>query len=369
VEYAKSVVDAIDGVEVRVVEAEPKRQSLIASAGPLVGRTLLLGVHLDTVPVGDGWTRDPFGAELEDGRIYGRGSTDIKGGAGAALAAFRALVDAGATRDARLILVLNADEEVGGRLGMDYVRDVLGEPIDAALISEPSGIAEPYERLWTAARGWLRFEMTVEGTITHTSMMREPGVRSALEGMLSMLEELRARLPLLEREHESGYREGDLIVSQLEGGNGWGFVPPLARAKLELRVTPGLDQDGAKTLVEDAFEDARAASGAAATLAYPEGREWTSPSMIDTDHELVRAAAQAWKEVLGREPQFGCIPGGTDARSLSERGIPSIPGIGPGTILRCHTRDEYVTVDELVTATRLYTRTGWTYLTDGSPAA
>jgi acetylornithine deacetylase/succinyl-diaminopimelate desuccinylase-like protein len=336
--------------------------SLIAAAGPKGGRSLLLGVHLDTVPAGDGWTRDPFGGELEDGRVYGRGATDIKGAAAAAIVAFRTLVEEGVTADARLILVLNADEEVGGRLGMDHVRDVLGEPVDAALIGEPSGIEESYERLWIAARGWLRFEITVEGTVTHTSMMRQPGVRSAVADMIAVLEGLRERLPLLEREHESGYREGELIVSQLEGGQGWGFVPPLARAKLELRVTPGIDFEGAVALISDAFADVRQATGATAHLTFPEGREWTSPSSIDADHALVGAATAAWSAVLGSEPQFGCIPGGTDARSLSERGIPSIPGIGPGTILRCHVRDEYVTVDELVTAARLYVLTVWGFL-------
>lgn len=351
-----------------VAGAAPSRPSVIASSGPLGGRTLLLGAHLDTVPAGEGWTRDPFAADLDGDRIYGRGATDNKAAAAAAIVAFQALVRRGATANARLLLVLNADEEIGGRFGMDVVRDELGEPVDAALIAEPSGIAEPYERLWIAARGWLRFQIDVQGTETHTSLMREPGVRSALVDALALIDRLRDGLPMLRRRHPSGYPVGDLILARLDGGRAWGFVPATARAQLELRVTPGVAREDALATVRDAFERARGVTGATATLTLPpDGRDWTAPSAIDADHPLVGAAQAAWRKVLGREPELGCFPGGTDARSLHERGIPAIPGIGPGTLRRAHAPDEYVTAEELTTAVRLYALTARTFLSLDPP--
>jgi acetylornithine deacetylase/succinyl-diaminopimelate desuccinylase-like protein len=359
---AQDLLSDVEEAHVRVVEPAPKRLSVIASAGPLGRRTLLIGVHLDTVPAGDGWTRPPFGGELENGRIYGRGATDNKGAAAAAIVAFRALVRHGITDHSRVVLVLNADEEVGGRLGMDHVRDVLGEPISAALIAEPSGIRRPFERLWVGARGWLRFEVTTEAESTHTSLMAEPGVRSALVDLNAVLSCLAERLTSSNDMTESGYPRLELILSRMEGGEGWGVVPASAKAQLELRVTPGLDRDTVVHLVSEAFGQARQATGAAAALTLPAGREWTAPSEIDPAHPVVRAATRAWRETLGEEPRLGCIPSGTDARSLSEVGIASLPGVGPGTLRRCHTKDEYVTIDELMIATQLYGLSAWHYL-------
>jgi acetylornithine deacetylase/succinyl-diaminopimelate desuccinylase-like protein len=78
------------------------------------------------------------------------------------------------------------------------------------------------------------------------------------------------------------------------------------------------------------------------------------PSDIDGEHPLTRAAVAAWRDILGSPPQLACFPGGTDARLFTERGIPALSGVGPGALVRAHHPDEFVTTQELATATRLY---------------
>src|SRR5262245_40951917 len=102
------------GVEARLVEVEPGRPNVIASigSGP---RGLVLNGHYDVVPAGDGWTRDPWGAQVEDGRLYGRGSADMKAGVACAMAAFVACARAVPEPRGRLLLTLVLDQEDAGR--------------------------------------------------------------------------------------------------------------------------------------------------------------------------------------------------------------------------------------------------------------
>ncbi len=355
---ARAALAGVDGVQARVVSPAPGRDSLVAAAGPLGTRTLLLGAHVDTVPAGDGWTRDPFGGEVADGAVHGRGASDNKGAAAAMIVAFRTLVELGVTAHRRLVLVANADEELGGGLGMDHVRDVLGEPVDAAIVGEPSGIAAPFETLYVAARGASRFHLRTRGTAGHTSLLREAGLVSAVDELERALAALRERLPQLRREHPIHGRS-DLIVVRVEGGSGWGVVPRAAQADVELRVVPGERRQRVEA-------DLRAAlDGLDVELSFaPGAMRWVEPSEVAADAPIVRAAARAWETVLGAPPVLGCFPGGTDGRSLSERGIPTIPGLGPGTLLRAHAPDEHVGIDELRVAAQLYVLTALAYLFD-----
>ncbi len=356
---ARAAVQRIEGVECRVVAPEPGRESLIAAAGPRGARTLLLGAHLDTVPAGDGWARDPFGGAIEHGAVHGRGASDIKGGAAAMIAALAALAEAGVTASRRVVLVANADEEAGGRLGMDHVRDVLDEPVDAAIVAEPSGVAAPFERLYVAARGAARFSLHAAGTSGHTSLVREPGVVNAIDVLTDAIARLRERTPVLREPPHPIHGAADLIVVGVEGGRGWGVVPAGARADVEIRVVPGTSRPALEAQVAEALD------GSGVRVEHAPGTlRWVEPSAVDADAPIVRAAARAWTDVLGAAPTLGCFPGGTDGRSLTERGIPTIPGLGPGTLLRAHGPDEHVAVAELVTAAQIYALAAHAFLLD-----
>jgi succinyl-diaminopimelate desuccinylase len=330
-----------------LVAARPERPNLvfILGDGP---RTLTLSAHLDTHPVVGNWTYDPSGQRVGD-RLYGRGTTDNKGAVAAMASVFRAAAERGAPKGMRLVFLANADEEVGGADGIAVVLDQLDEPLGAVVVAEPSGVDEPFEELYVAARGTTRFSLTAAGRRTHSSLAGRPGVTSAIERIDAALRAIIERVPVLSRVHPRFGAAGRLTVVQIEGGEGYGVVPSTAHAVIELRLAPGSEQAGVECDIESAIE------GTGVELAFA-GRSlrWMGASEIDVGHPLTRAAGQAWRDVLGREPILGCFPGGTDARLFTEHGIPALSGVGPGALARAHQPDEYVTTGELETATRLY---------------
>jgi acetylornithine deacetylase/succinyl-diaminopimelate desuccinylase-like protein len=340
-------LDGLEGVNRTVVAARDERPNLIFAAGD-GPRTLTLAAHMDTHPVVSDWTFDPAGQRVGD-RLYGRGTTDNKGAVASMAAVFRRACEQGVPAGLRLILLANADEEVGGADGVQAVLDTFGEPLGAVVVAEPSGIDAPFEALYVAARGTSRFTLATTGLRTHSSLAGRPGVPSAIERLAEALRALAARVPVLSRTHGRFGPAGRLTVARIEGGDGYGVVPYTARAELELRLAPGSTQDAIEQDIRAGVE------GLDLELAFAErSLRWMGPSEIEADHPLTRAAIAAWGDVLGSAPELGCFPGGTDARLFTERGIPVLSGVGPGALVRAHHPDEYVTTDELATATRLY---------------
>lgn len=335
------------GVAIASIGPRPERVSIVASAGA-GSRALILAGHLDTHPPGEGWTRDPRGERVGE-RLYGRGTTDIKGGVAAMAVAFRLAVERGLPDDARLVLLANADEETGGAEGVAAIADDPALPHAPVVVAEPSGVFEPWEALYVAARGTTRFTLRADGTRTHSSLAGRPGVASAIERIEGALERLRAELGVLRAAHPVHGTASRLTVVRIEGGEGYGVVPGAAEADVELRVAPGAERDGLER------EVAEIAAAAGVDCAFADGGlRWMAPSDLAPDDPLARAAALAWRDVLGVEPVLACFPGGTDARLFAASGRPALGGVGPGALVRAHHPDEYVEIAELETAVALY---------------
>ena len=352
---AAAVVEAylrdLPGVRCITIAARPERPNLVFVLGS-GRRTLALAAHVDTHPIVGDWTYRATGERLDE-RLYGRGTTDNKGAVAAMAAVFRAAAEhSGILPGLRLVFIANADEELGGADGIAVVLRELEEPLGAVVVAEPSGIDEPFEALYTAARGTSRFTLTATGTRTHSSLAGRPAVPSAIERLDRALHSLERRVPALSAPHPQFGYTGRLSVVRLSGGEGYGVVPMTASAELELRVTPGLTQE---TIERDVIA---ALQGEDVELAFAESSlRWMAPSEIEMDHPLTRAAERAWLDVIGQQPERACFPGGTDARLFSEQGVPALAGVGPGALVRAHHPDEYVTVAELDTAARLYAAT------------
>jgi acetylornithine deacetylase/succinyl-diaminopimelate desuccinylase-like protein len=342
-----SYLAGVPGVRRVMVASRDERPNLafIAGDGP---RTLTLAAHLDTHPVVGTWTYDPTGQRVGD-RLYGRGTTDNKGAVAAMAAVFRAAAEAGSPSGLRLIFLANADEEVGGAEGIAVVLERLGEDLGAVVVAEPSGIDEPFEELYVAARGTTRFTLTAGGLRTHSSLAGRPGATSAIETIQAALRALEERVPVLSQNHPRFGPAGRLTVVQIAGGEGYGVIPSSARAVIELRLTPGGDQEEIERDVQSAVAPLDVELEFAAR-----SLRWMGASEIPVEHPLTRAASDAWRDVLGHEPSLGCFPGGTDARLFTEYGVPALSGVGPGALVRAHQPDEYVTTGELATATQLY---------------
>jgi succinyl-diaminopimelate desuccinylase len=326
------------------VEPVPGRVSLIATIGDgAPGRpTLIVNGHLDVVPVDrSAWEHDPFGAEVADGRIYGRGTTDMKGGIAAAICALTTLRRAGVAPAADVVFHLVADEERGGALGTAVLADRGLIAGDACLVPEPTSLA-----VGVAERGLLVVTITTYGRPAHGSRPRE-GV-SAIETA--------ARVVLSLHAADFGDPAHLLLgtptanVGEISGGSGHNTVAEQCRLVVDRRVLPGATREDAVRVLKARID----------ALADPELRydldvtTFGEASEMAADHPFAEAIGRAVERVTGARPPVVGMPFTTDARFVrNQAGIPAVV-CGPGDIGLAHGNDEWVAIDRLVDATAVY---------------
>ncbi len=338
--------------------AEMPRTSLPVVTGRIGragGRRLLLVGHVDVVPPGDPstWTADPWGGEIRDGAMYGRGSCDMKGGVVSILAAVRSLVATGAT-DAlggEVLVVSVPSEEDGGQGMLAAIR--AGCTGDAAIITEPTGLD-----VVIAHAGAITFRLTVPGRAAHASVRRE-GV-SALDNLYTLIRALEAD------EAARNAAETDPLMTVLGlpyptiigkvGGGDWASTV-LDRVVAEGRYGVKLGQTW-----RDAEADLRACVGAACAADpflrdHPVGLELTggrfSSARVPADHPLPVSVAAAAEAVLGRRPALLGEPYGADMRLLVNEGSTPTVIYGPGDVRVAHSADEHVALAEVADCARV----------------
>lgn len=312
------------------------------------GRSMILNGHVDVVPVGDvsRWTRDPWAGDVDGGRLYGRGATDMKGGNVSLLLAVAALKSLNVRLLGDVIVESVVDEESGGAGTLAAVRR--GYTADAALVPEPTGM-----RIFPKQQGSLWFRLTVAGRAAHGGTRYE-GV-SAIEKTQPVLAAL-ARL-----ESERNTRIDDPLyagtpipvpvnVGSIKGGDWPSMVPDRVALEGRLGVIPG-------EAVEAAQADMTAAMAALAGTdpwfaEHPVVIEWFGarwlPGDLDPESDLVRTLSARYRDVLGEDPVIAASPWGTDAGLLAAAG--GTPGVvfGPGATAAAHYADEYVEIDRVL---------------------
>jgi succinyl-diaminopimelate desuccinylase len=327
------------------------------------GPTLLLEGHTDVVTEGDPalWTRAPFGGDLVDGRIYGRGSADMKSGLAAAMVAAAALKRSGVDLGGRLVVGALVDEE-GDMLGARHLAATpIGRSLSAAVICEPE-----QNEVCLEQRGVVWARVRVHGRMAHGAMP-EAGV-NPIQGLGAVL----ARAPRLERRlRRLGRRSRYLrpptvtptiVQAPLHGLAQPNVIPAAAEATLDIRLTPGPDE---RTVAAEIDRLCREASAAVpgVTVEWRAVNGFRMPTRVDRREPLVAAVVRAVRQVTGRAPRFGGVPGSTDGTILrAALGIPIVT-LGPGHRLIPHQVDEHVEVAELVEAARIYVATALNYLT------
>ena len=325
------------------VEPEAGRLSLVAElphpAGPDPGRpTLIVNGHLDVVPVNSSaWSHDPFDPQVTDGRLYGRGSADMKGGIAAAIAALDVLDREGRAPGCNLVFHLVADEERGGRWGTATLLEKGLIRGDACLVPEPTDL-----ELCVAERGLWQARIHVAGKPGHGSRPRE-GV-SAVEHA--------ARLVLALHAADYGGDEHPLLgkptanVGTIAGGTTFNTVAEAAVIGLDRRVLPGATAESTQAEVA-AMIDRAGIDG----LRYRfDVDTFGEASEMAADDPWAKLVGSAVARVTGREPAVIGMTFTTDARFVrNQAGIPTVV-CGPGAIDQAHGDDEYVEVDRLVDA-------------------
>lgn len=351
-----------EGFEVEVHEVAPGRPNVLAWIGEASGPSLLLEGHTDVVTEGNAaeWRYAPFGADLVDGRIYGRGSADMKSGLAAAMIAAAAIKRSDARLGGRLVVGALVDEE-GDMIGAKHLCTTpLGRTLTAAIICEPE-----QNELCLEQRGVVWARVTARGRMAHGAMP-EAGVNpiSALGALLREAPALERRLRRLCRRSphlRPPTVTPTVVQSPVQGVPQSNVIPSLAQATLDVRLTPGPDGDAVAKEIDIACQRAMEAVPGA-TVEWQAVNGFRLATRVERGEPLVRAMVRGVRQATGHAPRFGGVPGSTDGTILRMTlGIPIVT-CGPGNRLIPHQVDEYVEVRELVDAAKIYVASALNFL-------
>jgi len=338
--------------------AEMPRATLPAVVGRIGrpgGRRLLLVGHVDVVPPGDPgtWTADPWGAEIRDGLMFGRGACDMKGGVVSILAALRALAAGGVAGglDGEVVAAFVPSEEDGGQGMLAAIR--AGVTGDAAIITEPTSLD-----VVIAHAGAITFRLAVPGRAAHASMRRE-GV-SALDNLFTLLGALEA-----DERARNGAETDPLmtsiglpyptIVGKVSGGEWASTVLDRVVAEGRYGVRLGQTWREAEADLRTCIDAACAADpflrDHPATVEITGGR--FSSARVPGDHPLPVSVARVAEQVLGRRPATVGKPYGADMRLLVNEGATPTVIFGPGDVAVAHSADEHVPLAEVADCARV----------------
>lgn len=339
----------------------PRINVLGRHEGAATGPAIHLNGHFDVVPVGRGWTRDPFAGEVADGRLYGRGSCDMKSGIAAAVFAAEAIRRAGIAHAAPIEISGTVDEESGGFAGVGWLaehRFISRERTRAVIIPEPFGV----DRVCVGHRGVYWFEVVAEGRIAHGSMPYL-GV-NAIEGMSHLLDLIRDELgPALSQRVTAmpvvpeGSRRATININGIDGGQAVDDVPSPCVAD---RCRVVFDR---RFLLEEGLEQTRAEISALVARAQARmpavtfsiaDRLMFEPTRTPEDAPLIGALTAAIERVTGRPASLVASPGTYDQKHVARiAGVPHCVAYGPGELAMAHQPDEYCAVDDIVSCTKV----------------
>lgn len=337
-------LEKVGCTSIREVEEIPGRPSVIADWGSSDGPVMVFNGHIDVVPSGDpaSWSHPPYEAVVEDGKIYGRGTTDMKSGIAAMIESIAILGRLGFEPAGSVQFQLVADEESFGTHGTDFM---LREGLlrgDAGIVSEPTSLM-----VGLGERGAYWATITAKGRAVHGSVP-EQGV-SAIEKIA------RATLALHKREFEMTdplLGRPSLNVGVIEGGSKINVVADNASISIDRRSIPGETRESVEAEILGVLESIAAEDPEFEYELDVFG--FAEPSVIERDAEIVSLLASSIERHVGGPPDFYGSPGATDARFMrNQAGIPTVV-FGPGIMGLAHTIDEYVEIDAIGVAAKVY---------------
>jgi succinyl-diaminopimelate desuccinylase len=326
-------------------------------AGPVVH----LNGHFDVVPPGEGWTVDPFGGIVRDGRIHGRGVCDMKAGLAAALFAVEAIQRAGVPLPGTVEVSGTVDEESGGFAGVAYLARqgrIAKHRTDFVIIPEPLNV----DRICIGHRGVYWFEVAAHGRTGHGSMPFL-GV-NAIEGMGRLLQSVREDLvPLLASRRTGvpvvppGARHATININAIDGGQAVGgiqtpCIADLCRAVFDRRFLIEEGFDAAKEEVEQLVQ--RASAQAPGVRFELRDLMVVHPTRTPDDSPVIAALDRSMRRILGKPAELVASPGTYDHKHVARiAGVPHCVAYGPGILDLAHQPDEWCAIDDLINATKI----------------
>ncbi len=342
-----------------VTESYEGRPNIVATRkGAGGGRSLLLNGHTDVIPEGprESWTDDPWAAKIRDNRIYGRGSSDMKSGVSSQILAVQYIEEAGIKLKGDVLVNLVVDEEISGHGTLDTV--LRGYKADAAISGETSTLA-----VQPACIGRIWFQILIRG--------KKAGIQQRYTGVNAI--DLGYKIKVAIDDHEKHRLETvshplypdilstlPCLVGTIESGSFPSAFPDTCLLKGSIATVPGEDHNG----VKQAFVDhiAKAAADDPWMKDHPPeitfGNKFggldAEAADIPTDHPIVTTLVECFKEVAGKDPEISGRQGAADTRFLINNGDTPTVIFGPGPTAVMHANDEYVDIDDYMTAIKVY---------------
>ena len=342
-------------------EKYPRWNIIARREGRRAGECVHFNSHTDVVEVGAGWTFDPFGAEISDGKIYGRGTCDMKGGLAASIIAAETFIEQHPDFSGAIEISGTADEESGGYGGVAYLAEhghFNPDRVQHVIIPEPL----QKDRICLGHRGGWWAEIETKGEIAHGSM---PFLGDcAVRHMGAVLSEFENKLsPAMAARHTDmpvvpeGARSSTMNINSIHGGqkeNDPDFdglpahcVPDSCRITIDRRFLLEEPLDQVRGEVRALLEGLRETR---VDFDY-ELTELNSvlPSMTDRDAPVVQTVAHAIEDIMGKAPEYVASPGSYDQKHIDRIGkLKNCIAYGPGLLELAHKPDEYIGIDDMV---------------------
>lgn len=377
-EVAERVVQflgGLDDVEVELKAAEDPIANVVArvkgARGTGGGRRLVFNGHLDTFPIGEvgDWSVDPVGGVVQDGKLYGRGASDMKGGLACSLGAFVALADVRESWAGEVVLTFAGDEESMGSRGTAYLMDQVPYAGGDAMLSGDAG--SPLV-LRFGEKGFIWLDLEAHGRASHGAHVHLG--RNAIERLIAAIGQLLKLAGTTDSMPDvvddaiknaagglggsSGQEESRVLrsitvnVGTIAGGRSANLVPERARAELDIRLPVGISVEDAARRIHEAL---KGQSGISYSF-----RRTSEPNWTDPNHEIVQLALRNVREAFGGSPIVNMRIGASDSRHYRLRGVPSVVcGLTP---FNMGGPDEYVLVEQLHGVLRVHALTAFDFL-------
>ncbi|HAQ05987.1 MAG TPA: peptidase [Bacillus bacterium] len=311
------------------------------------GKSMILNGHIDVVPAGDpnDWDKDPFSGHIECGKLYGRGSTDMKGGTAALIMALEAIRNSGIILKGDVIFQSVIEEESGGAGTLSTL--LRGYKADGAIIPEPTNL-----KVFPKQQGSMWFRISIKGKGAHGGTRYE-GV-NAIEKAMVVINRLRS----LESERNARITDPlfknipipiPINIGKLHSGDWPSSVPDLAVIEGRMGVAPDESQENAKQEMEKVL------TGLCTDDHWlkenPPVIEWFGaswlPGDLDPEHELIHVLADSFKRVKKKPPVIEASPWATDGGILSKVGGIPVVVFGPGVTETAHQANEYINLEDI----------------------
>ena len=361
------------GFDVQMIRAEgtpgdsktyPRWNIVAHRAGSHAGDCVHFNSHTDVVEVGQGWTTDPFGGELIDGKIYGRGTCDMKGGLAASIIAAEAFIEEFPDYHGSIEISGTADEETGGYGGVAYLAEHGHyKHVDHVIIPEPL----QKDRICLGHRGVWWAEIETHGEIAHGSMpfLGDCAVRHMGAVLQEMEDSLFPALALKRTDMPvvpEGAKQSTMNINSFHGGQAEpepdftglpsACVPDRARMIVDRRYLIEESEDEVRGEVRDLLEKVKSERD---NFSYDLREMWSvSPTMTEKNAPVVTSVARAIGDVLGKEPEYVVSPGTYDQKHIDRIGrLKNCIAYGPGLLELAHKPDEYVGVDDMLDSAKV----------------